>query len=72
MEQPALRKKPQERVGVGVVGPSSPPVEPLLATQNQTEKSYDAGAIAVKALNALSLLLAYRAELEDDMLASCL
>ncbi|KAL7405605.1 hypothetical protein ABVT39_003998 [Epinephelus coioides] len=32
-----------------------------------TEKSYKAVATSVKALNALSLLLAYQAELEDDM-----
>lgn len=72
MEQPALCQEPhQERVGVvGVVGFSSPPVEPLLATQTHTEKSYNAVAISVKALNAPSLLLAYRAELEDDMSTS--
>lgn len=35
-----------------------------------TDKAYKAAGLAIRALNAASLLMAYQAELEEDMLAS--
>lgn len=60
---------PTQRSTITSAGPALPSKADCLQT-TLTERSYKAVATSVRALNASSLLLAYQAELQDDMSAS--
>lgn len=60
---------PTQRSTMTVAGPALPSKADCFQT-TLTERSYKAVATSVRALNASSLLLAYQAELQDDMSAS--